>query len=304
MATNYRQVGGRLGAYIQANHPTTQQIQALLADLLAGDELLPTIYETVRLPLFRPLREFIGRGDGVVQRDALINELERRYRQSVVEDVRNLLDGMLGLPTQTAREVISTTQAIDRSRNNASPSSSCILVTSSKDRAALFNADNRPGRPYRNVACLAIIFSLTLVTINLYGDPSYLSSNGAENGTILSKCSWWINKSTKDYMVCGETAYKSKKFVDAEKYYTFAVNRLAGYERTEALWYRSASRMAQGKNALACQDLSEILRRQETMRPRSIGSMASSYDSLTKAAGAKLWACIDRSSWSSVPPTQ
>jgi hypothetical protein len=35
----FRQAGKRLGAYIQASDPSTQQIQALLSDLLADDEL-------------------------------------------------------------------------------------------------------------------------------------------------------------------------------------------------------------------------------------------------------------------------
>ena len=50
--TKYRQVGGRLGAYIRANNPSTQQIQGLLADLFAGDELLPTMREVVSRPEF------------------------------------------------------------------------------------------------------------------------------------------------------------------------------------------------------------------------------------------------------------
>ena len=41
--TKYRQVGGRLGAYIRANDPSTQQIQGALADLLAEDPPLPTM---------------------------------------------------------------------------------------------------------------------------------------------------------------------------------------------------------------------------------------------------------------------
>ena len=98
--TNYRHVGGRLGAYIRANNPSTQQIQGLLADLLAGDKLLPTMREVVTMPEFALLTDLAGSGGGLVQRDALIRELSSRYVPGVLEQVGQLIDGMLDQPSR------------------------------------------------------------------------------------------------------------------------------------------------------------------------------------------------------------
>jgi len=95
---NYRQVGGELGAFIRANNPSTQQIQALLRDLLAGDELLNTMRDVVSSASFQNLQSLAGSGQGAIQRDALLNELSRRYLPSVIDGVSQLLNGMLDQP--------------------------------------------------------------------------------------------------------------------------------------------------------------------------------------------------------------
>lgn len=95
--TKYRQVGGRLGAYIRTGSPSTQQIQGLLADLLVGDELLPTMREVVGCATFHALQNLAGSGCGAVQRDVLLNQLSRRYLPVVIEDVNELINGMLDL---------------------------------------------------------------------------------------------------------------------------------------------------------------------------------------------------------------
>ena len=105
--TKYRQVGGRLGVYIRANNPSTQQIQGLLADLLAGDPLLPTMREVALTPEFVPLKGLAGSGGGAVQRDALLQELAERYLPGVVDDIGQLINGLLDQPagaTMYARE--------------------------------------------------------------------------------------------------------------------------------------------------------------------------------------------------------
>ena len=101
----YRQVGGRLGVYIRANNPSTQQIQGLLADLLAGDELLPTMREVVAMPEFAALQGFAGSGGGVIQRDALLGELAKRYLPAVVNEVGELANGMLDQPIRSGKRV-------------------------------------------------------------------------------------------------------------------------------------------------------------------------------------------------------
>jgi len=122
--TNYRQVGGKLGAYIRANKPTTQQIQGVLADLLAGDRLLPTMREVATMPAFAELQRLAGNGAGSVQRDSLLQDLAVRYLPVVLDDVCQLVNGMLDLPV--GQSVSSSTTALTseprpRYRQNSLP---------------------------------------------------------------------------------------------------------------------------------------------------------------------------------------
>lgn len=101
----YRQTGGRLGAYIRSKQPTTQQIQALLGDLLSNDELLIPAKDAVARPGFKQLASLAGSGTGSVQRNALLQELARAYLPSVVNDLSKLLNGMLDIgETKGSRE--------------------------------------------------------------------------------------------------------------------------------------------------------------------------------------------------------
>lgn len=96
---SYRQVGGKLGAFIRAHNPTTRQIQGVLADLLAEDELFLTMKNVVERPVFLELQKLAGSGTGAIHLDALLGQLEQRYLPGVVDDVRQLICGMLDLPS-------------------------------------------------------------------------------------------------------------------------------------------------------------------------------------------------------------
>ena len=100
--TSYRGVGGRLGAYIRATNPNTQQIQGFLSDLLVGDELLPTMREVASRPSFLMLQGLAGSGKGTIQRDALLEELSRRYLPVVIDEVNELINGMLDLKQESS----------------------------------------------------------------------------------------------------------------------------------------------------------------------------------------------------------
>lgn len=100
--TSYRQVGERLGAYIRANNPSTQQVQGLLSDLLAGDELLHTMRDVASRPSFLALHPLAGSGSGASHRDALLDELSRRYLPDVIDELSQLLDGLLNVPDNTS----------------------------------------------------------------------------------------------------------------------------------------------------------------------------------------------------------
>ena len=112
--SKYRQVGGRLAAYIRTNNPSTQQIQGLLADLLAGDELRHTMREVVSRASFHSLQALAGSGGGAVERDALLQELANRYLPSVVDEVGQLINGLLDQP---AGKTLYGSDLIDHDRN-------------------------------------------------------------------------------------------------------------------------------------------------------------------------------------------
>jgi len=101
---SYRHIGGSLGAYIRKSRPTTQQIQALLGDLLPGDELLLPLRDVVARASFRSLYELAGSGKGAIQRDSLLQELAKSYLPQFVDQVGQVLNGMLDL---SAGETIS-----------------------------------------------------------------------------------------------------------------------------------------------------------------------------------------------------
>lgn len=100
---SYRQVGGRLGAYIRANNPSTQQIQGLLADLLAGDELLPIMRDVVSRPSFAPIKVLAGSGAGRIQLDALLQDLGRSYLPKIIDSIDKLISGALDIPERFAK---------------------------------------------------------------------------------------------------------------------------------------------------------------------------------------------------------
>ena len=95
---SYRQIGGRLGDYIHANNPSSQQIQALLADLLAGDELLSPMRDMVARPLFLAVQRRARTSRRPIERDALLQDMGRFYLPSVIEAAGQLLDGILDSP--------------------------------------------------------------------------------------------------------------------------------------------------------------------------------------------------------------
>lgn len=94
---DYKDVGTKLSAYIRVNHPTTQQIQGFLGDLLADDDLLLIMKDVVARPSFSALKNLAGSGKGTIQREALLRELSRSYLPSLVDSVGVLISGMISI---------------------------------------------------------------------------------------------------------------------------------------------------------------------------------------------------------------
>ena len=116
---SYRQVGGRLGAFVRTNEPSIQQIHGLLADLLAGDKLLQTMREVTTRPKFIVLLELAGSGRGVVERDALLQELSDTYLPAIVDEVGQLLNGLLDQPAGNTIYSIKEDQQAEEDRERA-----------------------------------------------------------------------------------------------------------------------------------------------------------------------------------------
>jgi len=99
--TDYRQVGGKLGAYIRSNNPSIKQLRAFLSDVIEGDSILKPLQDAVDSQGFQVLRSLAGSGEGAVQRDAFLQDLASRYLPDVVDGVGQAINGMLDLPSGT-----------------------------------------------------------------------------------------------------------------------------------------------------------------------------------------------------------
>lgn len=92
----YRRAGKDLSAYLlRAGNPSIQQVEAFLADTLAGDDLLQAMKDAAKRPSFKELQGLAGSGLGTIQRDMFLQELARIYLPEVVDNIGRLINGML-----------------------------------------------------------------------------------------------------------------------------------------------------------------------------------------------------------------
>jgi len=101
---NYRQIGQALADHIKQSSgvPTGAALQGMIADLAADQpELLLPMRDLVSRPAFRALLTKADSGSGMLQRDALINEVRPLYSDQVLEALSELLNGFLNLQSST-----------------------------------------------------------------------------------------------------------------------------------------------------------------------------------------------------------
>ena len=101
---NYRQIGQALADHIKQSSgvPTGAALQGMIADLAADQpELLLPMRDLVSRPAFRALLTKADSGSGMLQRDALINEVRPLYSGQVLEALSELLNGFLNLQSST-----------------------------------------------------------------------------------------------------------------------------------------------------------------------------------------------------------
>ena len=99
----YRAIGGQLALYLRRRvgpWPTSSVLQGIAADLV-GDhaELSLALREMVSRPAFRALAEQAGSGRGLLERDALLQDLKSTFAPPVVAGLAEVLNGLLDLPS-------------------------------------------------------------------------------------------------------------------------------------------------------------------------------------------------------------
>ena len=98
---HYRSIGGQLAVYLRQREepwPSTATLQGLAADLVGiHTELALPVRELVSRPAFRVLAEKAGTGGGRLERDALLQDLQRTFAPAVVAGLTEVLNGLLDL---------------------------------------------------------------------------------------------------------------------------------------------------------------------------------------------------------------
>ena len=101
---DYRQIGQALASHINQSSGVTTgaALQGMIADLAADHpELQLPMRDLVSRPAFQLLIAKANSGGGMLQRDALINEVRPLFSAPVLEALSELLNGFLNLPSPT-----------------------------------------------------------------------------------------------------------------------------------------------------------------------------------------------------------
>lgn len=104
-SSDYRRIGADLARFVRQQGgqlPSAAALQGVVADLVAGQEdLLLPLRDLVNRPTFRALAGLAGSGSGVLQRDALLQELSRTFAPALLTALRETLNGFLNLPAES-----------------------------------------------------------------------------------------------------------------------------------------------------------------------------------------------------------
>ena len=147
--SKYRQVGARLAGYIHGVGPTSQQLQAFLGDVLAGDELLLPMRDLVARQCFSALCPFAATGSGRLQRDVCLQELARSYLPKVVEEVGEVVNGLLEKPDDFLLHSVGTSASVIGRDHVADPWGHPCESSSVDGRELEVDASSVPGKAKR-----------------------------------------------------------------------------------------------------------------------------------------------------------
>lgn len=104
---DYRQIGQALASHLNRSSgvPTGAALQGMIADLAADHpELLLPMRDLVSRPAFQLLIAKADSGGGMLQRDALINEVRPLFSGQVLDALLELLNGFLNLPSASNQD--------------------------------------------------------------------------------------------------------------------------------------------------------------------------------------------------------
>lgn len=274
---NYTKVGAELGRYVRSTKPNTRQIQALLRDLLAGDELLLPMQDVaLRYSVFT--RQNFDHSDSIlIERDDLLQALSSRYIPQVVDQINELLNGMVSelsnnIGTQQNnpdnkifdKKLLSHPLSLEPLKSLTpiySPKSSAdepeLYHLSSVKMIPLSKKQGRIRIRYLFILFLPFLAPFAFIILS----PDNFSTFGS-HGLAVLRCLVWDNQDYLTMKICGKSALLAKDFVLAERFFNNAINRTAGYEGTELLWYRAQALWSLGHNKHACDDYNSVVNRQ------------------------------------------
>jgi hypothetical protein len=164
----YRAIGGRLAVVLrqrQGQRSSAAALQAIAADLVGErTELLLPLKDLVSRPGFELLAAKAGSGRGVVERHALLADLERTFSPAVIAALEELLGGFLDLPATSdvaASEVRSEPSSAPRAPKPAPQRRQSAGPSRTAEPAA------RPQTPTRtrNPIALGVLVCLATATV-------------------------------------------------------------------------------------------------------------------------------------------
>ena len=113
--SHLRRLGSQFGEYVskqKGNVPSPAALQGVIADLAAGEsELIAPLRDLVSKQSFTALLPYARSNGGLIQRDALIQEISRVYHPDVLVRVEEVLNGFLdasgGIATSLMQDQVS-----------------------------------------------------------------------------------------------------------------------------------------------------------------------------------------------------
>lgn len=170
------------------NRLASAAFQALIADLASDiPDLQAALRDVVSRQSFMTLLPYARSGNGSIQRDAFIREIERVYHSDILEQIEEVLNGFLGLSGSTFS---LNTQNKTRSMKSQIPSKSNVKIehnsiepiSSNTARSSISNQTTSPV-----IASYAVGVTVTALIISAFFVNVFINAhrrNGHQNPEV------------------------------------------------------------------------------------------------------------------------